>query len=947
MTPEPENLIPELFERAIERPPAEREAFLRQACAGDGQLFRAVFSLVASYHENDRFLETPAIGEAAAIFATSVGRDSTLDLAEGAPGAAGLTVGTRLGKYKITGHLGRGGMGEVFRAHDADLGRDVAIKILPGHYAAARERALRFEREARTLAALNHPNIAHIHGREEVGGVRFIAMEYVPGETLAARIGRAPLHAGEALDVFRQMADALAATHEAGVLHRDLKPANVMLTPQGRVKLLDFGIAKHFRDDAAPTFDSAARPAPADTVVTLTTPGSTPGTAAYMSPELCGGGGEPPDGDARGVDLWAFGLVFYEALTGSHPFRADTREATKTAIRSREPDWGKLPAAVPRKIEALLRACLEKDPRRRLRDAREAERLIDEALHPSPLTALKEKYRRASLKAKALSVTAALLALVGAGWLAFNFPFSRANAAPTRLAVIALTDAEERQACEPGPSKALARLLQDRLRDVRGVRLVPGAETLTASGRALPLLMTDLSGPQAARTAGADTVLRVGAACGDGGAGGAQSFKYSLVTRGGETIASGVETDFRRMLASVLGALSVNPAAEWQVPDAEQRYYQALASLDQYASEQAVADVLRTLEELKTQDAVDRPRVLSALGLGWYLKYNLTRQTEDKDRAVASCDQVSSSVSPDALTRCGVVLTATGHAEKAVVNFESALKQRPDDADAILGLAEAHEHRGDTAKAEELYKQAALLRPDYWAVYNELGGFYFERARYKSAAEAWRVVTDLLPLNPYGWSNLGSAQLYQADFAAAEVSFEHSIRQRRTLEGYQNLGIALLYAGRCAEAAAAFAEGAKLAADDAEVQGWLGDAAACDPARRDEAAAAYDRAIELMNKRLLAEPGVPSNLALRSEWLAKRGRNEQAIAHLTKALAVAPEEPFTALSAVKVYYLAGRAQQALEFVPRAARHASSRFDLEHAPELAGLRSNPAYRSAVE
>jgi tetratricopeptide (TPR) repeat protein len=467
------------------------------------------------------------------------------------------------------------------------------------------------------------------------------------------------------------------------------------------------------------------------------------------------------------------------------------------------------------------------------------------------------------------------------------------------------------------------------------------------SGRALPLLMTDLSGPNAARTEGADTVLRVGAACSEGGSSGPQGYKYSLVTRGGETIAQGVETDFRRMLASVLGALSVNSEAEWQVPDAEQRYYQALASLDQYASEQAVADAVRTLEELKTQDAVDRARVISALGLGWYLKYNLTRQTEDKDRAVAYCDQVSSSVSPDALTRCGVVLTATGHAEKAVINFESALKQKPDDAEATLGLAQAYEHKGDGAKAEEFYKRAALLRPDYWAVYNELGGFYFERARYKAAAEAWRVVTDLLPLNPYGWSNLGSAQLYQADFAAAEVSFDNSIRQRRTLEGYQNLGIALLYAGRCAEAAAAFEQGAKLAADDAEIHGWLGDARACDPGRRDEAGAAYERAVELMNERLLAEPGVPSNLALLAEWLAKRGRNEQAIAHLTKALAVAPDEPFTALSAVKVYYLAGRAEKALEFVPRAARHASSRFDLAHAPELAGLRSHPAYESAVE
>lgn len=925
MAPEKQRLIPELFHQALEQPGAAREAFLKRACAGDDELFVAVHSLLANHQERDSFLEVSAMQVAAQMMV----------------GTPSIEAGTQLGRYKITAPLGRGGMGEVFRARD-DLSREVAIKILPSHYAADPERASRFEYEARTLAQLNHPNIAAIYGREEAAGVRYLVLECVPGETLAERLSRGPLPVEEALKVFGQIADALAATHEAGVIHRDFKPANVMLTPKGTVKLLDFGIAKHFRGDAPPTFDSSLQTMPMNPAVALTHPGGTPGTVAYMSPELLAGDFAAAERDARALDLWAFGLVLYEALTGTHPFRGQTGEETKTAIVRLPPDWQAIPASVPRKIETLLRACLEKNPEHRLRDAAEARRLIDEAAHPSPFMLLQEKYRVATFKTKVTAAGLVLLALLGAGWFAYRSFVAQAHKTPTRLAVVAWTGEDAAQSCDAGRSKALARLLTDRLRDVRGLQVVPGA---VQSDRALPLLMTDLSLPQLARTAGADTVLRVAAECPVGASG--NGFKYSLVGRDGQVVATGVETDFRRLIVSVLSTLDVRSgAADWRTSDAEQRYYQALALLDQYASEQSVNDAVKILEELKDQDPANRARTLSALGLGWYLKSNLTGSVADKERAVGYCDGLSGSPVFDALVRCGVVLSGTGHADQAVSNFENALRERPDDTDAVLGLAQAYEQRRDAAKAEQQYLRAVALRPDYWGGYNELGGFYFEQGRYALAAQHWQTVTSLLPLNPHGWSNLGNAQLYQGQFAAAQASFNRSLEQRRTPDAYQNLGIALVYASRCDDAAEAFEQGTRLNKEDAELWGWLGDARACGKAGGAASAAAYDNAIELMKDKLTAASGGEASAALLAEWLAKRGRIEQAMTRIQQALTRSPDDAFTALSAVKVFHLAGREQEALEFVARAAAHANSRFDLEHAPELAGMRASAAFRDAL-
>jgi len=290
-----------------------------------------------------------------------------------------ISTGTRLGSYEIVAQVGAGGMGEVYQAHDTKLGRDVAIKVLPEAFAHDADRLSRFQREAKMLASPNHPNIATIHGLEHSDGTHFLIMELVVGETLAERIKREGLvPVEEALKIAVQIAEALEAAHEKGIIHRDLKPANVKVTPEGKVKVLDFGLAKAFADD---TVDSNPSQSPTLSAV-ATMQGVLLGTAAYMSPEQARG----KVVDKR-TDIWALGCVLYEMLTGKQAFQGEDITDILAAVVRAEPDWNRLPLNTPLSIRTLLRRCLQKDRALRMRDAGDARIEIQEAL-AAPATAV-------------------------------------------------------------------------------------------------------------------------------------------------------------------------------------------------------------------------------------------------------------------------------------------------------------------------------------------------------------------------------------------------------------------------------------------------------------------------------------------------------------------------------------------------------------------------------
>jgi serine/threonine protein kinase/Tol biopolymer transport system component len=317
-------------------------------------------------------------------------------------------IGETLSHYRITAAIGTGGMGEVYRATDTTLGRDVAIKVLPPEVAQDPERLARFQREAHLLASLNHPNIAAIYGLEEADGQPFLALELVEGEDLKERLARGAIPVDEALEIAEQIAEALEEAHSKGIVHRDLKPANVKLTPDGKVKVLDFGLAKAWAGDTPEGSSPSGVLSQSPTLAhTGTVAGVILGTAAYMSPEQARG--KPVD---KRADIWAFGVVLYEMLTGVKLLAGETLSDTLAAVLTREPDWTLLPSSTPSGVRRLLVRCLERDPRKRLRDIGDARA----DLVPVPESAAPPSAPGRSI-ARALPWGLAALALLLAGWV--------------------------------------------------------------------------------------------------------------------------------------------------------------------------------------------------------------------------------------------------------------------------------------------------------------------------------------------------------------------------------------------------------------------------------------------------------------------------------------------------------------------------------------------------
>ena len=283
-----------------------------------------------------------------------------------------LAPGARFGTYEIAAQLGAGGMGEVWRARDAQLGRDVALKLVGEAFGDDPERRARFEREAKLMAACHHPNIAVLYGQEEFEGRRALVLELVEGPTLAERLASGAIPPPEALAIARQVAEALAHAHAHGIIHRDLKPANIKLTPEGQVKVLDFGLGRPLAAESSPDVEPLSSP----TLSRLgTQAGVILGTAPYMSPEQARG--QAVD---RGSDIWSFGVILFEMLTGARLFQGATASDVLASVLRTEVEWDRLPAAAPPAARRVLRRCLERDPRERLHDFADVRIEIAEAL---------------------------------------------------------------------------------------------------------------------------------------------------------------------------------------------------------------------------------------------------------------------------------------------------------------------------------------------------------------------------------------------------------------------------------------------------------------------------------------------------------------------------------------------------------------------------------------
>jgi Tol biopolymer transport system component len=388
MTPERLQQIQELYLAARDRGPATRSAFLDESCGGDEELRREVESLLAQ--GSGEVMDRPAMEVAGEL------------LDSGRFGA-----GEQIGAYRIESQLGEGGMGTVYRATDTRLGREVALKFLSPRLAHDADYMARFEREAKVLASLNHPNIAIVHGLEESNGTRALVMELVEGPTLAARIAEGPIPPKEALRFAEAIAEGLEAANEKGVVHRDLKPGNVKITPEGGVKILDFGLAKTSGRPSGPAQDPSAL------TKGETEPGTILGTTGYMSPEQASG--KPVD---KRSDIWAFGVVLWEMLTGRRLFAGETVSHTLAEVLAAPIDFDKLPKETPPAIRNLVRRCLERDAKNRLRDIGEARIALQACLSGSAMTVVAEKELAVPKRAGLIWILGAVVVLLAgiASW---------------------------------------------------------------------------------------------------------------------------------------------------------------------------------------------------------------------------------------------------------------------------------------------------------------------------------------------------------------------------------------------------------------------------------------------------------------------------------------------------------------------------------------------------
>ncbi|MFI5181688.1 MAG: protein kinase [Thermoanaerobaculia bacterium] len=854
-----------------------------------------------------------------------------------------LIVGARVGPFDVLSPLGAGGMGEVWRARDSRLGREVALKVLPTAFANDRERMVRFQREAQLLAAFNHQNIAAIYSFENVDGVQLLVMEMVPGDTVKQLLLQGPLSLSRALAIARQTAEALDAAHGKGILHRDLKPANVKVTPDGKVKLLDFGLAKAFGPgpnvsdiSESPTLDTGA-----------TRQGMVLGTVPYMSPE-----------QARGrtldwrSDVWSFGCLLFEMLSGKRAFGGASPSDILVAILEREPDWTALPKETPPGILSLLEECLTKDPDKRAPDMAHVRQQLDLALEGKALfvaTSSMGVSARIRSAPRVWATAGALLAVAVAVLVYVTLRGKDTTALPAAklLAILPATDltgrADGRQLCD-GVSFSLGVKLQN----------VPGIAIMRPSA---PAMLKETDPAKWARDTGANLLIQPAVRQ----VGDTRQLSFSVFLAGSPLqVASGEVTGpagehFRleeELTQHLVAALRLHLASGAPVPTpvtpslapgpAQTDYVVALGYLERRDKPESVQKAVELLTEIP--DGGKSDRVQAALGRAYLYLYNLDSDTRHAELARQAALKATSldPNSPEAQVALGQILTATGEPKKAVEVIRRVLEGHPNDFEAVLALARALQSSGEDSEAEQAFLRATGLRPTSWSARNLLAAFYARKGRNAEALAAFQKAAALNPDVAPVQQNIGAILVKLGRFDDAVNALSHFIEIQPTPQAYSNLGVSYYLLGRYGEAARAFGQAAALAPKNFHFLLYQGDALRWTPGRSAEAQAAYQRALPLGEATLSVNPNDPSELALVAQCRARLGQNERAWIETQHAVSLSPDDIDVLQTAAVTAAALGRLPESLDFLSRAAERGLGSGEITRDPNLRDVRSLPEF-----
>jgi serine/threonine protein kinase/tetratricopeptide (TPR) repeat protein len=864
--------------------------------------------------------------------------------------------GRRFGRYQIAETLGAGGMGDVYRARDLQLGRDVAVKFLPDRFALDVGRLARFDREARAASSLNHPNIVTVHEVGELDGVPYIVMERVEGRTLREVLAERPLALAAVLKIASQIADGLGKAHGAGIVHRDLKPDNVMVNADGYVKILDFGLAKLSDDSSDGHVSSAATTTGTDPLVHApdTEAGGILGTIGYMSPEQAAG----RKADFRS-DQFSLGVILYEMLTGRRAFQRASHPQTLAAIIESEPEpVEKYNPGVPAPVRWILERCLAKKPEDRYAStldlARELQ-VVREHLAESLVISWGPRVLTPELRRRKLGVTlgAAAVLAIGLVFLARSqLPRTPARGPDAKMPVVAILPLAN---LSPDPSLdhlsvGIADLLITRLASLPGLTVVSRSATLHYQGQATNKVAADLGAALlvngAVHQSDGELLVTVSLVRPDDSVAWGREYKAngedlsSLVGRLAEGLSAALEVT---LTAADRERLARPPTTD---RNALIDYSRARALLER---PDVPGNVDRAVEGFSAAIQKDPRFALAHAGLGdaYWAKYRESKDESWPPKAKASITEALRLDPEQEQVRMALadMYKATGQVDSAIEELGRAIALRPKDDQPHLALATILAEQGRFDDSIREARIAIDLRPSYGQNHAALGYAYYRKGDYSSAIRAYRRATELQPDNPRAFQMLGAG--YQADGDADQAleNYRRAIAIRPDSRSYANIGSLQSMQGRFGEAARAFEEAVKLEPGSPAAHRSLGDAyqRSGEPAKAQQA---YWQAVKLSESMLRVNPQDGQTMAQLAVCEAKLGRRTQAARHISEALRLSPNDAPVLYRDAVIHTYFGERAEAVASLKAALSHGYSVALARRDNDLVPLRTLPEYRALV-
>jgi serine/threonine protein kinase/Flp pilus assembly protein TadD/TolB-like protein len=849
-----------------------------------------------------------------------------------------LERGTSIGPYEIVAPIGAGGMGEVYRARDTRLDREIAVKVLSPELASSSEHLRRFEQEARAASSLNHPNIIAIYDVGREGDYAYIAMELIEGRDVRALTADGPVPLKTTLRIAAKVADGLAAAHGRGIVHRDLKPENIIVSSAGyvsnagQVKILDFGLAKLVRPLSA-----------TDATLPHTHPGAVFGTVGYMSPEQASG----LQTDFRS-DHFSFGVILYELLTGKRPFDEPTAAETMAAIIRTEPrPVGERNPSVPPDLQRIVTRLLSKEPldrygstldlARDLRELRDQLTMGSGRRSSAPKLLVQARKRAAPLAA--IVTGFALLGVVT--WYALHSEQSARAASAKSLAVLPFRDLS---GVPNGQNFAdgMAETISARLAQANALRIATLFDGNDKGSLA-----------DVARRAKADLLLRGSVQR----SGNQVRVTYALVDpHDGEEIAGDtitgaadaaftIEDSIADAVLQKVHAKSVAAARPDRLSGRNQAaYLEAVGLLQKAKDEKTIDDAVAKLEKLLVDDR-DSATVNAQLARALIDKNRLSRKKNLLDDAILYAERAAQfdPRSPEALVALGLARHASGRSQEAVEAFEKALTIQPNAAEAYAGLGEALQALGRASDAETAYRHAIVLRPEWPSAYTLYGTFCFRRGRFADALAQYQRAARILPDAARSHTNVGAALANLGRIDDARTSYRKALSIAPSSTLYVNLGSLEFERAHFLDAAKAFEQATTLTGNDFRSWEYLGDAYRWSETRKNDAANAYRRTVETARIALASNPKDANARGSLARALAKLGNADEARREIRAALDLDPTNGRVLYSAGVVAALTGDADAAVTWLHRATDNGFARRDIASDPYLAALKSRPDSR----